>query len=40
MTRFNVDHMQWAWLSLFSVGFTDFYIMMCSQGSWSDLRII
>jgi hypothetical protein len=40
MTRFNVDHMQWAWLSLFSVGFADFYIMMCSQGSWSDLRIL
>jgi hypothetical protein len=38
VSRFNARHMEWAWLSLFSVGFTDFYIMMCSRGIWSDLR--
>jgi hypothetical protein len=40
VTRFNVNHMQWAWLSLFSVGFTDFYIMMCARGTWTDLRLL
>jgi hypothetical protein len=40
VTGFNVNHMQWAWLSLFSVGFTDFYIMMCSRGIWNDVRIL
>jgi hypothetical protein len=39
-TRFNERHMEWAWLSLFSVGFTDFYIMMCSMGVWDDLRLL
>jgi hypothetical protein len=39
-TRFNEHHMAWAWLSLFSVGFTDFYIRMCAMGVWSDLRIL
>jgi hypothetical protein len=33
---FNLKHMQWAWVSLFSVGFTDFYIMMCARGIWTD----
>jgi hypothetical protein len=40
VTRLNVNHMQWAWASLISVGFTDFYIMMCSLGVWTDLRLI
>jgi hypothetical protein len=35
---FNNHHMEWAWVSLFSVGFTDFYIMMCARGVWTDLR--
>ena len=35
---FNERHMQWAWFSLFSVGFTDFYIRMCSAGYWTDIR--
>lgn len=39
-TYFNENHMQWAWLSLFSVGFTDVYIRMCSLGIWTDLRIL
>ncbi len=36
---FNERHMLWAWVSLFSVGFTDFYIRMCAAGYWSDIRI-
>jgi hypothetical protein len=39
VSRFNEHHMGWAWLSLFSVGFTDFYIRMCAMGNWVDLRI-
>jgi hypothetical protein len=40
VSRLNDHHMEWAWLSLFSVGFTDFYIMMCSMGIWTDLRLV
>jgi hypothetical protein len=40
VTKFNNRHMEWAWLSLFSVGFTDFYIMMCSMRVWTDLRLL
>lgn len=36
----NERHMLFAWLSLFMVGFTDFYIWMVSSGAWSDLRLI
>ena len=39
-TLFNERHMEWAWASLFSVGFTDVYIRMCSLGVWTDLRLI
>jgi len=35
----NAHHMRWAWFSLFWVGFTDFYVRMCSMGYWSDWRI-
>ncbi len=35
----NRKHMLWAWCSLFWVGFTDFYIRMCSMGTFTDLRI-
>ena len=35
---FNERHALWAWLSLFSVGFTDVYIRMCSMGNWQDVR--
>ena len=38
VTFFNNYHMQWAWLSLFSVGFVDFYIRMCAAGYWHDVR--
>jgi hypothetical protein len=35
----NRRHMLWAWLSLFWVGFTDFYVRLCSMGIWTDFRI-
>ncbi|MBN8596478.1 MAG: succinate dehydrogenase [Planctomycetes bacterium] len=36
----NRSHMLWAWMSLFWVGFTDFYVRMCAMGYWSDWRIV
>lgn len=36
----NRSHMRWAWASLFWVGFTDFYVRMCSMGVWTDVRLI
>lgn len=36
----NRRHMLWAWMSLFWVGFTDFYIRMVSMGVWTDWRIL
>jgi hypothetical protein len=36
---FNEHHMEWAWLSLFIVGFTDLYIRLCSMGTWHDVRL-
>jgi hypothetical protein len=38
VSYFTAHHMAWAWLSLFSVGFTDLYIRMCAKGIWTDLR--
>src|SRR5262249_1199516 len=35
----NTRHMRFAWLSLFSVGFSDLYVRMCSMGIWSDWRL-
>ncbi len=35
----NRRHMQWAWFSLFWVGFTDIYVRMCSMGIIHDVRI-
>ena len=35
----NRQHMLWAWSSLFSVGFADLYVRLCSMGVWSDVRI-
>jgi hypothetical protein len=35
----NRAHMQWAWLSLFSVGFSDAYIRLCAMGVWTDPRL-
>ena len=39
-TALNKSHMRWAWTSLVWVGFTDFYIRMCSMGVFTDFRII
>jgi hypothetical protein len=35
----NKGHMLWAWLSLFMVGFSDFYVCMVSMGIFTDVRI-
>ena len=35
----NKRHMLWAWMSLFMVGFADFYVRMCSMGIWTDFRL-
>lgn len=35
----NRKHMIWAWFSLFSVGFSDLYVRLCSVGVWTDWRI-
>jgi hypothetical protein len=40
VSALNRRHMPWAWMSLFSVGFTDLYIRLCSMGIWTDLRIL
>jgi hypothetical protein len=40
VTCLNVRHQLWAWMSLFWVGFTDFYVRMCATGTWSDWRIL
>jgi len=37
VTFFNERHMQFAWLSLFWVGFTDFYVWMVASGRIHDL---
>ena len=35
----NGRHMRFAWLSLFTVGFSDLYVRMCSMGVWTDWRL-
>jgi hypothetical protein len=35
----NRHHMLWAWTSLFSVGFADFYVWMVASGTWADPRV-
>jgi hypothetical protein len=35
----NLNHMQWAWASLFSVGFTDFYIRQVACGAFPEIRL-
>ena len=37
---FNRHHPKWAWFSLFSVGFADVYVRLCSMGVWTDWRIL
>ncbi len=36
----NARHMNWAWTSLFWVGFSDVYVRLCSMGVWTDWRIL
>ena len=36
----NRRHQLFAWLSLFTVGFSDLYVRLCSMGIWHDLRLI
>jgi len=36
----NRKHQVWAWVSLFSVGFADIYVRLCSMGVWTDWRIL
>jgi hypothetical protein len=36
----NKDHMLWAWVSLFSVAFADFYVWMVASGRITDIRLI
>ncbi len=40
VSRLNENHMLWAWLSLFGVGFTDFYVWMVASGRITDFKII
>jgi hypothetical protein len=40
VTRLNERHMLWAWLSLLSVGFADFYVRLVASGAITDLRIL
>ena len=39
VTVLNERHMAFAWLSLFSVGLTDFYIRLVASGALTDLRL-
>jgi len=38
-SRLNARHMRWAWMSLFSVAFSDLYVRLCSMGIWTDWRL-
>jgi hypothetical protein len=39
VTKLNEHHMLWAWLSLFSVGFADFYVRSVAAGLITDIRL-
>jgi hypothetical protein len=39
-SAFNRAHMRWAWVSLFTVAFSDIYVRLCSMGVWSDWRLL
>jgi hypothetical protein len=38
VSRLNARHMQFAWASLFSVAFADFYVFLLATGTITDLR--
>lgn len=40
VSALNQRHMQWAWVSLVWVGFSDVYVRLCAVGTWADWRIL
>ena len=38
-SKLNKNHMLWAWCSLFSVGFADFYVWLVASQTITDLRL-
>jgi hypothetical protein len=40
VTKLNEHHMFWAWVSMISVGLTDFYIYLVATGIIRDIRIL
>jgi len=40
VTWLNQRHMLFAWISLFGVAFTDIYVRLCANGTWTDWRIL
>jgi hypothetical protein len=38
VTCLNSSHQKFAWLSLFTVGFSDVYVRLCAMGIWHDIR--
>jgi hypothetical protein len=40
LSSLNERHMIFAWASLVSVGFTDFYIRMLASGAFKDFRLL
>ncbi|KAA2254838.1 hypothetical protein F0L68_29075 [Solihabitans fulvus] len=38
LSKLNAQHMRYAWISLFWVAFTDFYVMLVASNTISDLR--
>ena len=38
LTWLNKRHMPFAWISLFWVGFTDFYVYMVASGRFTDIN--
>ncbi|HKQ88751.1 MAG TPA: hypothetical protein VJS43_18490 [Candidatus Acidoferrales bacterium] len=40
VTKLNEHHMFWAWVSMISVGLTDFYIYLVASGVVKDIRLL
>lgn len=40
VSSLNCRHMRFAWMSLFTVAFSDVYVRLCSMGVWTDWRIL
>lgn len=40
VTKLNEHHMFWAWVSMISVGLTDFYIYLVATGAIKDIRLL